>query len=374
MIKRTQQQFIQDKLFKGKAIVVFGPRQVGKTTLLEHLVKKSGADYATLNGDDPTVRQLLDNPNTNELSQIIGSKKLLLIDEAQRVSNIGITSKIITDQFTDVQLILSGSSVLDLNSSIQESLTGRKRTFELFPVSWEEWQNHIGFVESEQNLETRLIYGMYPDVLNHPTDQAAVLLELVESYLYKDLLAYSGIRKPAVIQKLVQALALQVGQEVVLKELGDLIGLDYKTVDNYIDVLEKSYVIFRLPALSKNVRNEIKKNKKIYFYDNGVRNAVINDLRPFSNRVDKGYLWENFLVSERVKLLRYYRPRTQCYFWRTKQQQEVDFVEEIDGSTKAFEFKWKAQTIRFSKTFTDAYTTNVKGIHRENFREFIIPQ
>ncbi|MDZ7718720.1 MAG: ATP-binding protein [Balneolaceae bacterium] len=372
MIDRNLYPEIEKRLFGGKAILLIGPRQVGKTTLIKEILKDLGEKYLFLDGDDPTVRDQLDNPNTERIRQIIGQFTVVFIDEAQRISNIGLTSKIIVDQFPEKQLILSGSSAFELGENMQEPLTGRKWTYQLYPISWNEWENHNGFMKAEQDFENRLIYGFYPDVLNHPREPEDILSELVDSYLYKDILNYAGIRKPEKIQKLVQAIAYQVGQEVVYKEVGDLVGLDPKTVSNYIDILEKAYVLFSLPSFSRNLRNEIKRNRKIYFYDNGVRNAVINAFHPIENRQDIGALWENFLISERLKLHSYYKIRSNRYFWRTKQQQEVDYVEELDGNIFGFEFKWSPKRkIRFPKTFVKNYNATVKGVNRDNFREFL---
>lgn len=373
MIERTLYNSIQRRLFGKKAIIVTGPRQVGKTTLINELIAKSDVDFLFLDGDDPTVRRLLTDPNKAQLSQILGNHQIIFIDEAQRIPRIGLTSKIITDQFSDKQLILSGSSSFELSGNMQEPLTGRKWTFELFPISWEEWQNHTNYVHAEQDLENRLIFGFYPDVLNNPNDQSDILRELVNSYLYQDVLAYAKIRKPEVIEKLVQALAYQVGSEVVYKELADTIGLDPKTVSHYLDILEKAYVIFRLPSFSRNLRNEIKTSRKVYFFDNGVMNAVINNFTPLIARQDKGALWENFLMSERLKQLKYKNPAAKMYFWRTKQQQEIDYIEEDAGVLSAFEFKLNPKRkIRIHKTFTDEYNASAKAISRDNFREFII--
>ncbi|MCC5940643.1 MAG: ATP-binding protein [Balneolaceae bacterium] len=375
MIKRQLQEMVEERLFSGKAIVLIGARQVGKTTLVKTVLETRKTEIRFFDGDDPTVRRLLDEPNTEQIRQMIGEAETVFIDEAQRLPNIGLTAKIITDQFKDKQLILSGSSAFELNSSIQEPLTGRKWTYSLFPVSWKEWQDHLGYLKAEQDLENRLIYGFYPDVLNHTTRQGDILDELVDSYLYKDILNYAGIRKPDMIQKLVQAISYQVGQEVVYKEIGDLISLDPKTVSHYIDILEQAFVVFRLPAFSKNLRNEIKKNKKIYFFDNGVRNAVIHDYDPFVNRTDKGALWENFLISERLKQLKYARRKAGMFFWRTKQQQEVDYVEVRGKEISGYEFKWNPKkNIRFPKTFTKNYSQNIHGIHRDNFRNFVLPK
>ncbi|MDQ3192070.1 MAG: ATP-binding protein [Bacteroidota bacterium] len=371
MIKRDLQSNLEKKLFKGKAILLLGPRQVGKTTLIENLLKDKL--YLFLDGDDPTVRTILENPNTLQIKQIIGQHKIVFIDEAQRIAGIGITIKIITDQLKDVQVILSGSSSFELSGLMQEPLTGRKWTFHFYPVSWKEWQDHKGFLHAEQDLETRLIYGMYPDVLNHPEEQAEVLKELVDSYLYKDVLAIGGIKKPEIMQKLLQAIAFQLGQEVSYNELASLLKIDAKTVSAYIEILEQAYVIFKLTAFSRNLRNEIKTNRKIYFYDNGVRNTVIGNYQPVSLRQDIGALWENFLISERIKLLEYTGNVSRKYFWRTKQQQEIDYIEELNEEIHAYEFKWNSgKKIFFPKTFSNNYKAKMTGITRKNFREFLI--
>lgn len=374
MIQRTLQEHIEKRLFRGRAILLTGPRRSGKTTLIKKIIEASRREVLFFDGDDPTVRKVLEEPNTEELRTILGSASIIFIDEAQRIPGIGLTSKIITDQFKEKQLILSGSSAFELSGNMNEPLTGRKWSYDLLPVSWEEWQLHAGYLKAEQDLENRLVYGFYPEVLTNPDEKQEILHELMDSYLYKDILNYAGIRKPDILQKLVRALAFQVGQEVVHKEVGDLIGLDTKTVSRYIDILEQAFVLFRLPAFSKNLRNEIKKNSKIYFFDNGIRNSVIGALQPLAVRQDIGALWENFLVSERVKQLRYQQDRRQIYFWRTTQQQEVDYVEVINGSVFGYEFKWNPRRkIRFPKTFEKTYNATVQGITRDNFREFVMP-
>lgn len=311
-------------------------------------------------------------PNTQQIKQIIGNNKIVFIDEAQRIPEIGLTSKIIVDKFKDVQLILSGSSSFDLYSKINEPLTGRKWTFSLWPITWEEWQNHVGYVRAEQDVENRMVFGFYPDVLNHEENPSPVLAELAESYLYKDILMYEGLKKPTAIRKLLQALAFQVGSEVSLQELGQTVGVDPKTINIYIDILEKAFIVFRLTPLSRNLRNEIKARSKIYFYDNSIRNAVIGQLQPLAIRQDVGILWENFLVSERVKQISQNKDLRQYYFWRTAQQQEVDYVEEINGRFFGYEFKWsERKKIKFPKTYTNGYDSVNDGINRSNFRDFV---
>lgn len=371
MYSRYLSTQIKKRIDSGKAIVVIGPRQVGKTTLLESILESK--DYLLLNGDDPKTRTLLTEPNTEQIRRIIGNYRYVFIDEAQRIEGIGLTMKIVTDRFKSVQLFASGSSSFDLTNKINEPLTGRKWEYQLFPISWEEYENHHGFLYAEQSLEHRLLYGFYPDVLNHVGDEIGVLRNLVNSYLYKDILSYADIRKPEVLDKLVQALALQVGSEVNYSELAQMLNVDKNTVSKYIDILEKGYIIFKLSSFSRNLRNEIKTNKKIYFYDNGIRNMVIGNFNPIELRTDKGALWENFLISERMKQLEYKESLARPYFWRTKQQQEVDFVEEVGGNIFGFEFKWKKKNNRkLPKTFTEAYRAETKIIDKENFREFVI--
>ena len=369
MIKRYLTSALENDLYQGKVIVLIGPRQVGKTTLVADIL--SNRNHLHLNADDPTVRDMLDNPNTALLRQMIGKFKTVFIDEAQRVPNMGITAKIIADQFKFTQLILSGSSAFEINEEFNEPLTGRKWSFDMWPVTWCEWEEHIGFVKAEMDLDNRLIFGFYPEILT-TDDPKKHLRELVNSYLYKDILAFEGLQKPEALNNLVRALAYQIGHEVEYNELAQLVQLDPKTVKDYIDILEKAFVIFRLPSFSGNLRNEIKSRRKIFFYDNGVRNAVIGAFEPLSIRRDVGPLWENFLIAERKKQLSYYKSYAKSFFWRTKQQQEIDYVETDNEKITAYEFKWNPdKKIKFSKTFTNHYDAQTIGIHRKNFRSFV---
>lgn len=372
MIPRDLTRAISEKIHKGKTIILMGPRQVGKTTLVKSILENE--QFLFLDGDDPTVRSLLNDPNTLQLKSILGSHQIVFIDEAQRIQNIGITLKIINDQFQHIQLIVSGSSAFELGNTTSEPLTGRKWEYKLYPISWKELENHIGFVEAEQQVELRMIYGMYPDIINNIGNEVDILKNLTDSYLYKDILAYSGIRKSVVLENLLKALALQIGNEVSYNELAQLIGVDKNTVSNYISILEQAYVVFRLHSFSRNLRNEIKTNQKVYFYDTGVRNAIIGNFNSLEIRGDKGALWENFMISERIKKIAYDRSFVQSFFWRTKQQQEIDYVEEIAGQVTGYEFKWKATAkAKIPKTFIDTYHADVNVIHRENFREFLLP-
>jgi predicted AAA+ superfamily ATPase len=371
MYARTLQTEIEKRIGSGKAIIVTGPRQVGKTTLMKTIFGSS--PYLFLNGDDPSTREMLNEASTERIRAILGSHTRVFIDEAQRIPDIGLTMKIITDQFPQVQLFASGSSSFDLANQLNEPLTGRKWEYELFPISWEEFEQHNGYFEAYQKLENQLLFGFYPDVLMSPGDEIPVLRNLVNSYLYRDLLIYGGIKKTDALDKLVRALAFQVGSEVNFSELSQLTGLDAKTVSRYIDILEKGYVIIRLSSFSRNLRNEIKKNDKIYFYDNGVRNMITGNFDSFGLRNDKGALWENFLVSERIKQMAYKSSLARAYFWRTKQQQEVDWVEDSGGNIAGYEFKWDARgKNRFPLTFTKNYNAKTKTIDKNNFREFVI--
>lgn len=371
MYQRIIENIIKEKINSGKAIVLVGARQVGKTTLINKILERKECLF--LDADDPTVRILLTNPNTQQIRSLIGNHKTIFIDEAQRIREIGITLKIITDQFKDVQLFVSGSSSFYLGNLLNEPLTGRKWEYELFPISWEEYENKLGFLEAEQQIENRLLYGFYPEVLNNSGNERETLKNLVNSYLYRDILAFSEIRKPEVLEKLLQALALQMGSEVNYNELSQTVGINKVTVQRYIEVLEKGYIIFRLNSFNRNIRSEIKRNKKIYFYDNGIRNMILGNFSPLDLRSDKGALWENFLMSERRKQNIYKMTYTKMYFWRTKQQQEVDFVEEKDDIITGFEFKWRAKNkAKLPKTFIDMYKAKIEVVDRGNFREFVI--
>jgi len=369
MFDRTIESSIKEKINGGKAIVVVGARQVGKTTLLNELLKKK--DYLFLDADDPSTRSLLNNPTTEQIRTFIGDYKYVFLDEAQRIPGIGLTLKIITDQFKKVQLFVSGSSSFDLGNELNEPLTGRKWEYELFPISWEEYENKIGFIKSEQQIENRLLYGFYPEVINNQGKERETLKNLVNSYLYRDILAFSDIRKPEVLEKLLQALALQMGSEVNYNELSHLIGINKITVQKYIEILEKGYIVFRLNSFSRNIRNEIKQNRKIYFYDNGIRNMIIGNFNQLDLRVDKGALWENFLVSERRKQNLYKDTFAKMYFWRTKQQQEIDFVEESNGQIVGFEFKCNNKKTKFPQNFMKTYKAEGHVIDRSNFRDFV---
>lgn len=364
MIKRELLSSIQNRLFKGKAVLLFGARQTGKSTLIEDLLHNQDQEWLYLNGDDADVRELLTNTTATKLKTIIGGKKIFFIDEAQRVANIGLTLKLITDQIKDVQVIATGSSAFDLSSQVNEPLTGRKFEFMLYPLSFGEMVKHHGLLDEKRLIEHRMIYGYYPEIVAQGAGEEKERLKLLaDSYLYKDLLTLDQIKRPLLLEKLLKALALQIGSEINYQELAQTIGADGKTVDKYIDLLEKTFVVFRLPALNRNVRNEIKKGKKVYFYDCGIRNAIINSFKPLNQRTDAGPLWENFVIAERRKYLRYKGIDASHYFWRTAQQQEIDLIEEYEDKMTAFEMKWSQhQKARFPSTFTENYPSSENHI------------
>jgi len=374
MITRILYNDIQQQLSLGKVIVLLGPRQVGKTTLLKALVAKSkrGQWY---NADEGDVKEAIENATTStQLRNIIGQgTRLVVIDEAQQIKGIGHKIKLLYDTFSELQIILSGSSSLDLHDALDEPLTGRKVEFHLFPLSHAELVADSSSLEEQRQLETRLIYGSYPEVINNPGREREVLLELGNSYLYKDILMFDGIKKSSFIQKLLQALSFQVGSEVRYYELAKTVGnIDPATVEKYLDILENMFVIYKLPAFSRNLRNELKKGKKYYFYDNGIRNILINNFNYLEFRHDKGALWENHLLIERWKRNSYAGRHVLRYFWRTHDQAEIDYLEEIDGTIHAFEFKWKKGKKRFPKSFLTAYPDHKTAVvNRENYVEFV---
>ena len=372
MIERKIEKIIKKRMFSGKAVIVIGARQIGKTTSILDLLKDYD-DVLLLDGDDRFTRNLLNEPDTEEIRNILGNHKIVFIDEVQRVNNIGLTAKIIVDKFKEVQLILSGSSSFEIKNNLSESLTGRKWEYLMFPVLWSELEMTHGYVKSLQQLRLRLIYGMYPEIISHKGEEKERLKQLIDSYLYKDILAFADIRKPDVLEKLLTALALQMGSEVSYNELARLLQVDKNTVKSYIEILEKGFIIFSLSGFSRNLRNELKFGKKIYFWDNGIRNTIINNFNPPEMRSDKGALWENFIISERLKKNNYDNPFIKSYFWRTTTQQEIDYVEENEGIISAYEIKWRENSkIKVISSFTDAYDSDIKVIDPSNFRKILM--
>jgi len=373
MIDRQLIKKVRNMLFKGKVIIITGPRQVGKTTLLKKMASEIKPQPLFLNCDETDVRQMLTDTTSSQLRQIVGNNSLVIIDEGQRVKNIGLTLKLFTDELPEIQLIVSGSSALELANQINEPLTGRKFEYNLFPLARKELVSHYSLIEENRLLDNRLIFGSYPEIVTHPEDRVKRLTELAASYLYKDLFNFQEIRKPETLQLLLEALALQIGNEVSYSELAQTVHTNFDTVKRYIDFFEKLYIVFRLQAFSRNLRNELKKSRKIYFYDNGIRNVIIRNFSPLNLRNDKGALWENYLVSERQKRNSYEDHFCNSYFWRTKQQQKIDYIEEYEGNLHAYEFKWNPKAkYHFSKTFLRAYPNNETNIvHRDNIDQFL---
>ncbi|MEI7587775.1 ATP-binding protein [Runella sp.] len=374
MINRIQTNNIKQWIGKGKAVIVIGPRQVGKTTLVRQITESLDRKTLWLTGDDPEIRAMLDNISLARLRTIVGDNEVVIVDEAQRITNAGLMLKLFTDHLPQVQLFVTGSSSLDIAAQTKESLTGRKFEYPLYPLSFTEMCAYHGYVTERSLLEHRLLYGYYPEVvLNEPMRAQKVLNDLSDGVMYKDLLTLDRIKKPSTLVKLLQALALQVGSEVSYTEVAQLIGIDPVTVEKYIDLLEQSYVLFRLSSLSRNARNEIKKGRKIYFYDNGIRNAILKNYAPLELRNDVGALWENFLLAERMKRNMYTDYYCNAYFWRTTSQQEIDYVEDAGGRLHAFEFKWQAKKAkRFPSSFLEAYPgSETAVIDRNNFEAFV---
>jgi predicted AAA+ superfamily ATPase len=372
MIKRLVENKIKSSINQGKAIILLGARQTGKTTLLHQLFDNHQVLW--LNGDEADVQELFKNATSTRLKAYIGNYKTLIIDEAQLIENVGFRLKLITDQIKDVQLIATGSSAFELRNRLNEPLTGRKWEYQLFPLSFAEMVENHGLLQEKRLLPHRLVFGYYPDVVVNQGNEQKILKMLSDSYLYKDILHYEGIQKPDKLLTLLQALAYQIGSQVSYNELGQTCGLDSKTVEKYVMLLEKTFVIFRLGSFSRNLRNELKFSKKIYFYDNGIRNALISNYSAFEVRNDRGALWENFMISERIKKLNYNDIYANSWFWRTKDQSEIDYLEEKDGQISAFEFKVnQKKKATINNSFIENYNIkNIDVISPENLEEFLL--
>lgn len=373
MINRQLVHDFEARLKQGKALILMGPRQVGKTTLIKMAVK-SKKKVLWLNADDYFVQEMFEKPSVATFKQRFGDAEIVVIDEAQRISDVGVKLKLITDELKNIQLIATGSSAFELANKINEPLTGRKWEYQLYPLSFKEMADHHGLMEEERLLQHRLIYGYYPEVVNAKGNEKEILQQLTDSFLFKDVLIWDKIKKPEKLIKLLQALAFQVGSQVSYNELSQLVQLDKETIEKYIMLLEQCFVIYRLGSFTRNLRNELKNTRKIYFYDNGIRNALIANFQPFELRTDKGALWENFLISERLKQNKYNKRWVNAYFWRTHAQQEVDFIEDTDGQLYAFEFKWKDNgKNKITRAFSTGYPNAIlKTITKENYLEFVL--
>lgn len=358
----------------GNVVVVYGARRTGKTTLIREFVKGESGPYLLVSGEDITVQGYLASQSIEKLKAFVGSNSLLIVDEAQKVKNIGLNLKLIVDHMPDIRVIATGSSSFDLARSMGEPLTGRKSTLIQYPLSQLELTPIEQRHETEARLESRLVFGAYPEVvlLEDNREREQYLKEIVSSYLYKDILELEGIRQSTKIGRLLQLIAFQIGREVSYTELGTSLGMSKNTVDHYLDLLEKSFVIQKLGGFSRNLRNEITKNSRYYFIDNGVRNALINNFNPLELRNDVGELWENYLVMERMKRQEYLRTSANNYFWRTYTRKELDLVEERDGRLYGYEMKWGKARPRPPRDWTNAYPdASWENINRENYLHFI---
>ena len=372
MLVRTIENQIIAKLFEKKAILLFGARQVGKTSLIKKIVSK--IPHVWLSGDEPDVQQLLDNATSARIYQLVGDNKILVIDEAQMINNIGLLIKRIVDNDNQIQVIATGSSAFELADKTKESLIGRKFEFQLFPIAMHELIQKTDFLTQQRLLPHYLVHGLYPEVLNEKGKEVQVLKDLSESFLFKDVLNYDGIKKSNFIYKLTQMLAFRVGSEINFNSLANDLGINKVTVEKYITILEQNFIIFTLNSYSNNLDNELKKGKKIYFWDVGIRNALIKNFTPIELRNDVGALWENFVIVELLKQNRYQNQHAEYYFWRTTQQQEIDLIKVLDTKAEAIEIKYNSkQKAKFSKTFVNNYQPEALiTINTDNFFEFIV--
>ena len=374
MIERMSAGKIRDAANSRKIVILLGARQVGKTTLLKSLFDSDSILW--LNGDELDVQNLFETLSAQRFKVYLGTKKIVVIDEAQRISNIGLRLKVLADSLPDLQIFATGSSSFDLANNVNEPLTGRKRELHLFPLSFEELVNHSDLLTEKRMIPHRLVFGSYPEVVTSQGNEIEVLKELSQSYLYKDILTFEKIRRSDRLVKLLQALAWQIGSQVSYNELAQTCSMDAKTVEHYINILEQAFIVFRLGTFSRNLRNELKNSRKVYFYDNGIRNAIIANFSPIENRNDAGALWENYVISERIKKLSYDGSFTNSWFWRTKEQQEVDYIEEKDGNFCAYEFKWSdisAKKARLPLTFSRSYPeASFSVISPQNVEDFLL--
>lgn len=359
----------------NKAVVILGARRVGKTKLVEKIVQQMNEPTLMLNGDDHTTLSILAEQTTLNYQRLLGNTRLLVIDEAQEIPDIGSKLKLMVDTIEGIKILVTGSSVLDMNNRVGEPLVGRKTTFHLYPFSQKELAVKENYLETVQNLETRLIYGTYPEleIITDLNEKAVYLNEIVNSYLLKDVLAYEGIQRREKIVSLLRIIAYRVGSEVSIESIGNELGISKNTVDKYLDLLSKVFILKKVSGFSRNLDNEITKKAKWYFLDNGIRNAIISNFNRMEFRDDQGKLWENYLIAERIKRQDYNLQLTSNYFWRTHSKQEIDWIEERDGILSAFEFKWNENTkVKAPPAWVKGYPdSNFEMISRNNYLDFI---
>ncbi|MCK9577956.1 ATP-binding protein [bacterium] len=371
---RIIQKKIEKELFKGKVIIVYGARQVGKTTLVKKILKERGEERNYFDCEFLSVQEALSQLEPKRIKDFLGNSKLVVLDEAQKIKDIGLVLKLLIDTYPEMQVIATGSSSFDLASKVSEPLTGRKVVFNLFPVSLQEVKDSEGLLEVNSSLEKILRCGLYPEVFfSHNEESINKLEEIASSYLFKDVLGLEGIKKSSIIVKLLQLLALQVGNEVSYNEIANKLDINRLTVEKYIDILEKCFVVFRLNSFSRNIRNEISKSIKVYFYDLGIRNAVIKNFNSLDTRNDVGALWENFCIVERMKHNHYNGIYCNTYFWRTYDKKEIDYIEESGGKLFAYEFKYSQEKIKQPKVFLESYeNSEFTVVTKNNYQDFLI--
>jgi len=375
MIARKIESYILESLVPGKVVILLGARRTGKTVMLNKVVSMISEPYIFFNGEDFEVQRLLENRTVANYEKILGTSRLLVIDEAQKIPEIGKILKLMVDSIPGLRVIVTGSSAFDLSGKLGEPLTGRNRTFRLFPLSEQELDPLYGLVEKRSALEERLVFGSYPEVisLQGRTAKAKYLKELVNDYLLRDLLSFEGVKNAGVIKNLLRLVAFQAGAEVSMNELASNLGISRNTVEKYLDLLSKVFVIFKVEGFSRNLRKEITKNAKWYFYDNGIRNTLVANVNPLELRNDTGSLWENFIISERIKYQEYNDLLSNNFFWRTYDKQEIDWIEEREGRFFAYEFKFNKEKAKFPVAFSTAYPeSEFHVISANNYHDFVM--
>ncbi len=372
-IERSLLSQIRNWLFQGKVLIIYGARQVGKTTLSKKILEDHpGSTY--LNCEQNVVKELLESGNMERIRTNFGNSSLIVLDEAQKIKDIGSVLKLIHDTYPEIQLIATGSSSFELSGELSEALTGRNVKFTLYPISLEELRPYYTSIQLDEKLEEFMRFGMYPEIVQRPEIQKKVLLdEMAGDYLFKDVLKFENLKRPELLLNLLKALALQLGNEVSFRELSGLLKVSTETIQRYIELLEKSFVLFRLPSFSRNLRNELTRSHKYYFYDLGIRNSLLRNYLPLESRTDTGSLWENFCIIERMKSNQKIMRRASMYFWRTYQQKEIDLIEECEGKLEAFEFKWNPKAnVKRPAEFLNAYNdSSFSIVHRQNYLDFL---
>ncbi|MDP2890428.1 MAG: ATP-binding protein [Bacteroidota bacterium] len=374
VIRTIRKSLVEMLASNRKIVLLFGARQTGKTTLSNQVLLEMPGKILKINGDEIKYTELLSSRDFSKMKLLLEGYDVLFIDEAQRIPDIGINLKIIYDNMPQLKMLVTGSSSFELANQVKEPLTGRTSTLKMMPFSFQEMKKNTSIFDIQQRLEEFMLYGLYPEITNYANsgEKEKYLIELSSSYLYKDILELSNIRNSSKITNLLKLLAFQIGQEVSLNEIGQSLGMSQETVSSYIDLLEKSFIVFRLSGFSRNLRKEVVKRDKIYFWDLGVRNCVIQNFAPISSRTDLGEIWENLIVAERLKYLSNNQITTNSYFWRTYTGAEIDYVEEKNGKLFAYEIKYSKIRKNAPQTWIDNYGNNFKCITKDNFWEFVM--